>query len=65
MASLREIGVKIRVGKLNIPTDPAFFQHHHRQLQCDRLLIAQARVEYMTLVTRDEQIRACSVPTLW
>ncbi len=31
----------------------------------DRLLIAQARVEGMTLLTADEQIRRYEVPTLW
>ncbi len=87
--SLWEIAVKIQIGKLDLPTDPAFFQHHLRKLKCDllpveashsfellrlpllhkdpfdRLLIAQARVEQMTLITRDEQIRTYPVPTLW
>ena len=31
----------------------------------DRLLIAQARVEKMTLLTRDESIRRYPVTTLW
>ena len=31
----------------------------------DRLLIAQARVEGMTLLTADEQIQRYEVPTLW
>jgi len=31
----------------------------------DRLLIAQARVEKMTLLTRDESIRQYPVTTLW
>ena len=87
--SLWEIAVKIQIGKLDLPNDPAFFQYHLRQLKCDllpveaahsfellrlpllhkdpfdRLLIAQARVEQMTLLTRDEQIHAYPVPTLW
>ena len=31
----------------------------------DRLLIAQARVEDMTLLTRDESIRRYPLTTLW
>ncbi|MBM3759362.1 MAG: type II toxin-antitoxin system VapC family toxin [Acidobacteria bacterium] len=82
------MALKIQIGKLILPTDPAFFQHHLRQFRCDllsvdathtiellrlplfhkdpfdRLLIAQARVEQMTLLTRDEQIRTYEVSTL-
>ena len=31
----------------------------------DRMLIAQARYENLTIVTADEQIREYDVPTLW
>jgi len=37
---------------------------HHRD-PFDRLLIAQANVESMTLVTTDKHISHYSVPTLW
>ena len=31
----------------------------------DRMLVAQAELEGLTLVTRDAQVRAYAVPTLW
>lgn len=31
----------------------------------DRMLVAQARAEGLTLVTRDPQVRAYDIPTLW
>jgi PIN domain nuclease of toxin-antitoxin system len=37
---------------------------HHRD-PFDRLLIAQARLEKITLVTADEQMRAYSIDLLW
>jgi PIN domain nuclease of toxin-antitoxin system len=37
---------------------------HHRD-PFDRLLVAQAAVESMTLVSRDPQLRKYDVPTLW
>lgn len=37
---------------------------HHRD-PFDRLLVAQARVERMTLVSADEQLSAYAVDTLW
>ena len=37
---------------------------HHRD-PFDRLLVAQAAVEGMTLVSRDPQLRKCDTPTLW
>ncbi len=37
---------------------------HHRD-PFDRLLIAQARVERLTLVSRDTRFRAYGVPLLW
>lgn len=38
--------------------------HHHRD-PFDRLLIAQARIEKMTLITHDANIQKYSVKTLW
>ncbi|MCB0063357.1 MAG: type II toxin-antitoxin system VapC family toxin [Caldilineaceae bacterium] len=38
--------------------------HHHRD-PFDRMLIAQALVEGMTLMTADAKIQQYSVPTLW
>lgn len=38
--------------------------HNHRD-PFDRLLIAQARIEKMTLITHDSQIKKYSVTTLW
>jgi PIN domain nuclease of toxin-antitoxin system len=37
---------------------------HHRD-PFDRLLVAQAKVEELTLVTVDEAVRAYGVPVLW
>jgi PIN domain nuclease of toxin-antitoxin system len=37
---------------------------HHRD-PFDRILIAQARVEDLTLITRDPSIAQYTVPTLW
>ncbi len=41
-----------------------FLPHLHKD-PFDRMLIAQARVENMFLVTSDKQIRAYDVPTVW
>lgn len=37
---------------------------HHKD-PFDRILIAQAQVEKLTLVTADDKIRAYAVPILW
>lgn len=37
---------------------------HHRD-PFDRMLVAQAQCEGLTVVTRDERIRAYGVPVLW
>jgi PIN domain nuclease of toxin-antitoxin system len=37
---------------------------HHRD-PFDRMLVAQARCEQLTVVTRDERIAAYGVPVLW
>lgn len=37
----------------------------HHDDPFDRMLVAQARIEGLTLVTHDSRIRAYDVPTLW
>jgi PIN domain nuclease of toxin-antitoxin system len=37
---------------------------HHRD-PFDRLLVAQARLEGMTILSKDEKLRAYDVPVLW
>ena len=87
--SLWEIMLKIQIGKLHLPPEPAYYYKHLHEIGTtvlpvdarhsfelihlpllhkdpfDRLLIAQARVEDMTLLTRDKSIRRYSVTTLW
>jgi len=87
--TLWEIAVKIQIGKLDLPSTPAFYRQHlqklgaavlpvesrhsfellqlplHHKDPFDRLLVAQARVEELTLVTRDKTIREYKVSTLW
>jgi PIN domain nuclease of toxin-antitoxin system len=87
--SLWEIIIKVQVGKLILPMEPAYYLDNLRQLGAsllpvdaqhsfeliqlpllhkdpfDRLLIAQARVEKMTLLTRDNAIQQYPVTTLW
>ena len=36
----------------------------HRADPFDRMLVAQAQVEKLTLVTRDERLLACAVPVI-
>jgi len=38
--------------------------HHHRD-PFDRILVAQAQIESLTLVTHDRQIEPYDVPVLW
>lgn len=38
--------------------------HHHRD-PFDRMLVAQAKVESLTLVSRDAALRAYEVPVVW
>ena len=81
--------LKIQIGKLSLPLEPAYYNKHLREIGAtvlpvdtrhsfelihlpllrkdpfDRLLIAQARVEDMTLLTRDKSIQRYSVTTLW
>jgi len=90
VASLWEMSIKIRLGKLKMP-DP-FDRYVLRQIQMnrleilpvhaphvfetmklpmhhrdpfDRLLIAQARIEKLTLISQDEALRAYDVPMIW
>jgi len=89
VVSLWEIAVKIQIGKLPLPPEPAFYQEHSRALQAtflpvgprhtfelfqlpmlhrdpfDRLLAAQARVDGLTIVTRDAAVAAYDVVTVW
>lgn len=59
MATLWEVVIKTGLGKLDVAALP----HVHRD-PFDRLLVAQARVEGLTLVTADLQVRAYPVVTL-
>jgi len=61
-ASLYEINLKVSLGKLHAPELPLRLAHaalagrlpfHHRD-PFDRLLIAQAQLESLTVVTRDD-----------
>lgn len=87
--SLWEIAVKVRLGKLKMPTDRPYYlselaflharilpmelRHslavfelplHHRD-PFDRLLIAQAREDGLTIVTRDPAFAAYEVEIVW
>jgi len=88
-ASLWEIAAKIQTGKLDLPTDIAFYHSRLADLKAnvlaveprhsfelfrlpllhkdpfDRLLVAQAKVDELILVTRDQTIPQYDVPTLW
>lgn len=83
--SFVEVGIKMAVGKLAVPTDfrarvldsgvevlPVTADHglgiaelplHHRD-PFDRLLIAQARAERLTIVTADRRFAAYDVPVV-
>ena len=90
VASLWEMAIKIKLGKLKMP-DP-FDAYVLRQLQknrmevlpihaphvfetlrlpphhrdpFERVLVAQARVEELTLISRDKELRAYEVKILW
>ena len=88
-ASLWEIAIKARAGKLNVPGEPEFFARHmdtlgleplavqtwhvnriftlpdHHKDPFDRLLVAQAQVEGLTILTADPVIGRYHVKTLW
>jgi PIN domain nuclease of toxin-antitoxin system len=89
-ASIWEIAIKGRLGRLSIPGDPGKFiagqivenafrglpvvaghalrvwelpDHHHDPF--DRMLVAQAQVEGLTLVSRDRHVAMYDVEVLW
>ena len=87
--SLWEIATKVQIGRLPLPTDPAFYAHHidilgaqvlplemrhsmelfqlplHHRDPFDRMLIAQARVERLTLASNDRLFEAYGVARIW
>ncbi|MEO8096456.1 MAG: type II toxin-antitoxin system VapC family toxin [Acidobacteriota bacterium] len=87
--SLWEIAVKVRIGKLPLPSNRTFYLRHLEALQArllaveirhsfamfdlplhhkdpfDRMLIAQAFEDGLTLVTQDREFAAYGVPTVW
>jgi PIN domain nuclease of toxin-antitoxin system len=87
--SLWEIAIKVRIGKLPLPSEPAFYTRHlaslgahllpvdaahsftlfalplHHRDPFDRLLIAQAITEGLTIATIDPAFAAYDVPTVW
>ena len=87
--SMWEIGIKVQVGKLDLPLDREFYETHVRALKAkvlpvefahsvemlslpmhhrdpfDRMLIAQARAEGLTVVTRDAAFGMYEVPVVW
>jgi PIN domain nuclease of toxin-antitoxin system len=88
-ASLWEIALKVRAGKLSMPDEPGFFVRHaeslglemlpihvrhvnrvfelpdHHRDPFDRLLIAQAIVEDLPIVTIDPAFGAYGVKVIW
>ena len=89
VASLWEIAIKARLGKLDAPSDPQFFASHvdemllrplavelghvngifdlpdHHKDPFDRLLIAQAMAEDLTIITVDPAFRRYDVKVIW
>ncbi len=87
--SLAEIAIKVRIGKLPLPSQSSFYLQHieelgakllpvqaehafalfrlplHHRDPFDRLLIAQAQVEGLTVVTVDPAFAAYEVSTIW
>ncbi len=87
--SIWEIAVKVRIGKLPLPSERSYYTRHlaalnanllpvdaahsfalfslplHHKDPFDRLLIAQAQTEGLTLVTKDPAFAAYDVPTIW
>ena len=89
-ASVWEIAIKGRLGRLSIPGDPGKFiggqiaencfrglpivaEHalrvwtlpdHHRD-PFDRMLVAQAQVEGLALISRDQQVSRYDVEVVW
>ena len=87
--SFWEIATKVQIGKLPLPSDPAFYARHIQNLDArrlplemrhsmelfhlplhhrdpfDRMLIAQARVEGLTLASNERVFAAYDVPRIW
>ncbi len=89
-ASIWEIAIKARLGRLSIPGDPGRFiggqlvenafrglpivaghalrvwelPDHHRD-PFDRMLIAQAQVEGLALISRDSEVARYDVEVVW
>jgi len=89
-ASIWEIAIKGRLGRLSIPGDPGRFiggqivensfrglpivaghalrvwelPDHHRD-PFDRMLVAQAQVEGLALISRDQQVSRYDVEVVW
>lgn len=68
-----EVGIETRLKQLDIRLLPISLRHavgvrdlpmHHRD-PFDRMLVAQARVEGLTLVTNDPLLERYEVPILW
>lgn len=55
--------VELPIGRAHVFAVSDLPPHHHDPL--DRLLVAQALVEQLTLVTMDRQLAAYNVPILW
>ncbi len=87
--SLAEIAIKIRIGKLVMPTERQYYfsqlealnarflplepthafemfhlPRHHRD-PFDRMLIAQAKAERLTLISRDRVFERYGIEVLW
>ena len=89
VASIWEIALKVRAGKLKLPLGNNYLNHHLRELDAsllpikqehiievlslprihfdpfDALIVAQASVEQMNLVTSDDQMRKYPVKIVW
>jgi PIN domain nuclease of toxin-antitoxin system len=90
VASMWEIALKARAGKLHLPAAPGYLEEHLRELGIqkylaigvfhvrqleklppihrdpfDRMLVAQAMAERLTLVSKDELLRKYPIPVLW
>lgn len=87
--TLSEIAIKVKVGKLPLPSERSYYVKHlealsarvlpvelahsfelfhlplHHRDPFDRMLIAQAKAEGLTLVTRDRAFEPYGIPVLW
>jgi PIN domain nuclease of toxin-antitoxin system len=62
--ALKSRGYRIGTIGLSLFVSAASLPRHHRD-PWDRLLIAQALTEHLTIVSPDRSFRAYGVPTLW